>query len=138
MLKQTVTYPDINGNDITEDLYFNMSKAELTLLETEIPGGYASYLQALGASQDAHSIAQAVDKILLASYGVRRGNKFVKSKDITDEFRGSEAYSQIFMKIVQDEKFAIEFVNGILPNDIREQAKKIEAEEKAKEDKKSE
>ncbi len=63
-------------------------------------------LQALGASQDVHSIAQAVDKILLASYGVRRGNKFVKSKEITDgipRFRG--IFSDLHERLSRTKKF---------------------------------
>ena len=29
MLKKTITYEDYNGNTITEDFYFNLSKAEV-------------------------------------------------------------------------------------------------------------
>jgi hypothetical protein len=29
MLKKTITYTDYNGNKLTEDFYFNLSRAEI-------------------------------------------------------------------------------------------------------------
>ena len=34
MIKQTITYTDYNGNERTEEYWFNLSKAELLRLET--------------------------------------------------------------------------------------------------------
>ena len=30
MIKKTITYSDFNGNERTEDFYFNLTKAEIT------------------------------------------------------------------------------------------------------------
>ena len=39
MLKKTVLYTDYNENEREEDLYFNLSKAEIMEMELSISGG---------------------------------------------------------------------------------------------------
>ena len=39
MLKKTIKYTDYNGEEQTEDFYFNLSKAELTEMELSTTGG---------------------------------------------------------------------------------------------------
>lgn len=51
----------------------------------------------------------------------------MKSPEISRSFAETEAYSVLFMELATDAKAAAEFVNGLLPADIREQAK-IEAD----------
>ena len=51
----------------------------------------------------------------------------MKSPEISRAFAETEAYSVLFMELATDAKAAAEFVNGLLPADIREQAK-IEAD----------
>ena len=41
-------------------------------------------------------------------------------------FMQTEAYSVLFMEMVTDNKKASDFVNGILPKDLVEQAEKME------------
>ena len=39
MLKKTITYTDYNGNERTEDFYFNLTKAEVVEMEMSTSGG---------------------------------------------------------------------------------------------------
>ena len=43
MLKKSVTYKDFNGQTVTEDFYFHMTKSEAVELEVNLPGGLAAY-----------------------------------------------------------------------------------------------
>ena len=45
MLKKTITYTDYDGNERTEDFYFNISKAELTELQFSVKGGLKNILE---------------------------------------------------------------------------------------------
>lgn len=126
MFKDTVTYTDYDGNERTETLYFNLSRAEVMQMELSIKGGFSSMLERIVKSEDGPEIADQFVKIIKASYGKKSedGKRFLKSEEITNEFVQSEAYSEFFMKIVSDEDYAAAFVNGIMPK-VDEQSKII-------------
>ena len=127
MLKKTVTYTDFNGDEITEDLFFHMSKSELIELELSREGGFAQSLQAIIEAEDGAAIIKEFKSILLASYGVKSadGKRFIKSQELRDEFESSEAYSELFMSLVTDADRAAAFINGLVPSDLVEEAQKI-------------
>ena len=52
MLKKTITYSDYNGNERTEDFYFNLTKAEVTEMELSVDGGLAQMLENIVNSKD--------------------------------------------------------------------------------------
>lgn len=123
MLKKTITYDDYNGNPRKEDFYFNLSKAELMELELGTVGGFSEMMQRLIDAQDAPSIMREIKNIILSSYGEKSadGKRFIKSKELSDAFSQTEAYSQLFMDLVTDDKKAAEFVIGLVPSDIAKQ-----------------
>ena len=43
------------------------------------------------------------------------GRRFVKSEELTQEFLQTEAYSELFIKLLTDENAASDFINGIIP-----------------------
>lgn len=120
MLKKTVTYEDpFNpGVEVTEDLYFNLTKAELVEMEMHT-GGLKEHLERIVESKNGQQIMDEMKGIILSAYGRRSGTAFVKNKLIREEFESSEAYSTMFMEMVTDADAAIEFVKGIMPKDMR-------------------
>ena len=52
MLKKTITYMDYDGNERTEDFYFNLSKAEIAEMELGSVGGLERTLQQIAQTQD--------------------------------------------------------------------------------------
>lgn len=131
MLKKTVTYTDYNGVERTEDFYFNLTKAEITEMELSTAGGFAEMLQKVVAAQDGPTIVKVFKDLVLKAYGEKSpdGKRFVKSEDISTAFAQTEAYSQIFMELATDAKAASAFVTGIMPADMRDDAKKLAAEQ---------
>lgn len=130
MLKKTVLYTDYNENEREEDLYFNLSKAEIMEMELSISGGLAEMIQNVVKAQDGPSIMKIFKDIILKSYGEKSpdGKRFIKSDELSTAFSQTEAYSVLFMELVTDANAAAEFINGIIPADVaKEAAKKTEA-----------
>lgn len=134
MLKKTITYTDYNGVERKEDFYFNLTKAEITEMELGTTGGLAEMIQRVVDAQDGPSIMKIFKELILKAYGEKSqdGKRFIKSEEISDAFTQTEAYSILFMELATDAEAAANFVNGIIPADLQEQAKKAQLELVAK------
>ena len=117
MLKKTITYTNYNGVEVTEDFYFNLSKAEVMEMELSKDGGLAEQLQRIIDAQDAPAIIKEFKDFVLKSYGEKSpdGKRFMKNDEIRDNFAATEAYSIIFMEIATNTDAATSFVNGVIP-----------------------
>lgn len=132
------TYTDYLGTDRTEDFYFNLNKAEIVKLELSIPGGLTGMLKTLIEKQNIPKMIEVFDMLIDKSYGVRSadGRSFVKTKEVLEDFKSTEAYSNIYMRFATDSKFASDFLNNIIPKDMAEEiAKMSDADKKAITDK---
>ena len=129
MLKKTITYEDFNGDEVTEDFFFHLSKAELIELEMSQQGGLSQWLQNVVAAEDGKAIITEFKKIILSAYGVRSadGKRFTKNQQLRDQFESTEAYSVLFVELVTDTDSAAAFVNGIIPTNLAEDAAKVVA-----------
>lgn len=124
MLKKTITYENFDGEEVTEDFYFHLTKAELVELEMSKPGGLADYMQKLIEKDDRAGIIQTMKELILSSYGKRDAVKkqFVKNPVMRDEFEASEAYSELFMELVTKPDASLEFMTGVIPAGLAKQA----------------
>lgn len=125
MLKKTIKYTDYNGVERKEDFYFNLTEAEITEMELSTAGGLAEMVNKIVAAQDTTSIVKIFKDIILKAYGEKSpdGRRFMKSKELSDAFSQTEAYSKLFMELAVDDKAAADFVNGIIPNNTRNDVK---------------
>lgn len=121
MLKQTITYTDYNGNERTEDFYFNLTKAEVMEMEMSTSGGLTETIQRIVTAQDAPAIIKIFKDIVLRAYGEKSldGKRFIKNDELREAFSQTEAYSQLFMELATDADKASKFVNGIMPADMQ-------------------
>ena len=123
MLKKTITYTDFNGNERTEDFYFNITKAEAMEMELGQTGGFSEMLQRIIAAQDLPALIKEFKDFIDKSYGVKTpdGKGFTKidkeGYPLVNEFKATEAYSVLFMELATDDKKAAEFVRGVLPKE---------------------
>ena len=117
MLKKTVTYTDYNGSERTEDVYFNLTKAEIMEMELTTVGGLSAMIEKIVAAKDGPTIIKTFKDLVLKAYGEKSadGRRFIKSPEIAEAFSQTEAYSQIFMELATDDEAAAKFVNGIIP-----------------------
>ena len=120
MLKKTINYTDYNGMERKEDFYFNLNKAEVAEMELSTKGGLAEMIQKIVSSKDTPSIVKIFKDLILKAYGEKTpdGKRFVKSKELSDAFAQTEAYSELFMELATDAETASAFVNGIMPTDF--------------------
>ena len=126
MLKKTMTYVDYDGNERTEDFYFNLTKAELMEMTLSTSGGLDKYIERITKTQDTVKLIELFKEIIHKSYGIKSddGKRFIKNKEILEEFTQTEAYSDLFTSLATDDKEAANFVNGIMPKELLEAAKK--------------
>lgn len=123
MIKKTMTYTDYNGNERTEDFYFNLSKAEVMEMEMSTSGGLAEMIQRVVAAQDQPAIIKIFKDLILKAYGRKSpdGRKFEKSEELAMDFAQTEAFSMLFMELATNADEASKFVNGIVPADMAKQ-----------------
>lgn len=116
MLKKTVTYVDYDGVERTESFYFNLSESEIVDMELGVDGGWRKRMQRIIDSKDAPTLMREFKNLIMISYGKKSddGRRFMKSKEISEEFIQTEAYNKIFMELVTDDKAAANFANGII------------------------
>lgn len=132
MLKKVLTYTDFDGEERTEEFYFNLTKAELVKMRYSAAGGMEKRLQRIVNEKDPHKIIEVIEDFIKASYGVKSddGKRFIKSEKLFEDFKSTEAYSDLLIQLMTDEGAAASFVNGIVPPDVARAA----AEESAKRD----
>lgn len=134
MYKKTITYEDYDGNERTEDFFFNLSQAELMEMDFSASGGLEKFIHRIIESQDSKRLIELFKEIIMKSYGEKSldGKSFLKRRDghaLADDFAQTEAYSELFMELATDDKAATEFINGIIPRKLAEEVAKRQASE---------
>ena len=132
MLKKTIKFVDYDGNPREEEFYFNLSKAEVTLMELSVTGGMGSLLTKIIKTKDVKQLSEIFTEIIMKSYGEKSldGRQFMKSEEISNNFRQTEAFSELFMELITDANAAANFINAILPEIPKEAREKLEKEQK--------
>jgi len=117
MLTKSITYTDYDGVERTENFMFNLTKAELAELNLTTEGGLQAVIQKIVDSRDIPEITKWFKRVIMMAYGERSadGRRFIKSQELTEEFLQTEAYSELFIELITDEKAAAAFINGIIP-----------------------
>lgn len=149
MLKKTITYTSLfTDQPVTDDYYFHISKADLVEMEMEEHKaqytnkdgekltGMVAKLQKVVDSQDGKEIIAELKDIIRRSYGQRDGDRFLKSRERSDDFLASEAGSELLFQLCTNAESAAEFINGIIPKnldqlsaEIRREAAALEAQD---------
>ena len=117
MLKKVITYEDFDGNKRTDTCWFNLTKAECMEMELIATGGMQKMIQQIIDEQDSKRLVAIFKEIILKSYGEKSadGRYFKKSKEISENFAATGAYSELFMELATNADAASEFINGVIP-----------------------
>lgn len=129
MLKQVVQYEDYNGVSRTEELYFNITRMEFIDnidLEQEIRkiDSMSEGDKRELVPQEIKLILNLVKRLIKMAYGVRSedGRHFRKNNEVWDDFVDSAAYDAFLEGLFLEPNKALDFMTGILPKDIRDEA----------------
>lgn len=127
MLKKTIAYTDYNDVERTEDFYFNLSKAELVMMETSTTGGLKQRLEKIVQTQDNVSIMEIFRDLIHRAYGEKSadGKRFIKSDELSTAFEQTEAYSELVMELMGDANKASIFINSIIPSDLADKISEL-------------
>ena len=127
MLKKTIKYKDFNGNEREEDFYSNLMQSEIAELELSTVGGFTESIQKIIQTQDGPEIIKQFKKIILKSYGEKSadGKRFIKSDELSEAFSQTNAYSELFMELATDDEAASAFINGIVPDELKQDENNI-------------
>lgn len=120
MLKKTIKYNTFDGAEVEEDFYFHLSKADIAKMQLSVVGDFHGYLKAIVEVGDPKVIIETFEEIIQKTIGQRTedGKGFKKTKEITEAFVATEAYSNLFVELVTDANAASEFIRGVMPTDI--------------------
>jgi|SRR3954451_6524904 hypothetical protein len=138
MLKKIITYTNpFTDQEVSEEHYFHISKADLVEMEMEEHGatyvnsegqtltGMQAKLQRIVDSQDGKAIMFELKDMIRRSYGKKDGDRFLKSKDIWDNFASTEAFSQLLFELCTDANAAAGFMNGVVPSNLDQIAAEV-------------
>lgn len=134
MVKKTITYTDFEGNEVTKDFYFNISKMEFRELNKKIPGGLERMIDSIKTEKDSDRLLDLLNMLILESYGEisedgRFGKEDARGRRLSGYFKISEAWDVLFTNLLQNEDELNEFLTGIVPKDIAEGAKEYAEKE---------
>lgn len=126
MLTKTITYEDYNGITRKEDFLFNLTKTELMKWDLKTPGGLAAKLERITQKFDVPELTSFIEALIDNAYGIKSddGVRFIKDEKLSTMFRQTEAYDQLFVELLSDEKKTAAFINGILPKELMEEVAK--------------
>lgn len=126
MLRKDITYTDYDGEQKTEVCYFHLTKAEIMEFNLSYKGGMSALLEDMTKTKELSVLIECFKRLILLSYGEKTATgKFIKSEEISNAFKCTEAYSQLFMELATETDKAIEFINGIVSKDIRDEIDKM-------------
>lgn len=133
MYSKKVKYEDYDGNEREVELFFNLNKAELLEMQLSWDGGLEKVLEKIIAEKDQKRMIEMFKMIILKSYGEKSldGNRFIKTPEVVEAFTQTEAYSELFMELATNDQAASDFINGIMPKKLIEEAQKLQEEQKS-------
>ena len=128
MYKIHEKYTDFDGNEREEDFLFNLKEDEVTHMQFGTSGGLAAAIKKIIATQDTPRLIAIFEEILDKSYGEKTpdGRGFHKDPALTQSFKETEAYSQIYMRLATNADAAQEFINNVIPKSMQEKAKQMQ------------
>lgn len=128
MYVKKINFTDFKGNEIEDEFFFNLNKAEVIKWLTT-SGDYTldKVLERLSKERNGKKIMEIFEEMIKMSYGRPSldGVKFEKSDKIWNDFYQSNAYSELFTELVTDASKAAEFVNKTIPKDLADEVAKI-------------
>ena len=118
MLAKPITYKDpFTGENVTETFYFNITTAEMLDIEARYNGSIMSAIKRVRDGRNLESIIEIFKYLIGKAYGERplNTNKFIKSKEATDAFLASDAYSELMFELLENKDSAADFFEHVFP-----------------------
>jgi hypothetical protein len=145
VVTKTVTYENpFTKQQVTEELYFSISKADLIEMEVDAHGtpsykkdgttytGMQARLQRMVDADDVPAVHKELKQIIRRAYGKRVDDRLVRSTEIWEEFEGSEAYSEFVFGLLTDIDEFTAFIQNVFPSNLEAIADEVLAKARAR------
>lgn len=121
MITKTITYPDFLDEERTETFRFNLSEAELMKWELSKEGTLTEHIKRIQETVDIPKLIDLYSELIDRSYGIMdpTGRKFVKTKEALEDFKATNAYSELFMELATNKDKGAEFIAGVVSNKLK-------------------
>jgi hypothetical protein len=130
MLKKVLTYTNLDGEQTTDTLYFNLTKRDFLKFvskytdftgvnlndDNAIADACRQYVDKIVQNKDLNKIIEFLEDLLLSSYGEKSedGKHFNKSAKVREDFSNSVAYAEIFGDLVTDGDALTKFLENVI------------------------
>jgi hypothetical protein len=134
MFRHTVKYTDFNDKAREETFEFNLTKEEIMSMELGVDGGFSELLKRMSELQNIPKLLEYFKQFVLKAYGERSGDgrSFIKVRDgkkLAEDFVQTAAFSEMFIDLFSDSKKAAKFMNGLVPQDLRDEVIKAQMQD---------
>lgn len=129
MYTKQITYENLDGEMVTEEHQFNLTKAEAIEMNFTRKGGMEEYINRIMQAEEHGELIAIFKDLIRKTYGVREGQRFIKTEADWQAFEDTGAYSAMFIELATNAKSAIEFFRGIFPKDMQAQVDEVVAEQ---------
>ena len=129
MIKKEVTIDGFDGPE-TRTYYFHLTKSEALTWVKETGGQLTKDLERVSKTDvedDLTDMLEMVGRILHRAVGERQGKRFVKTKEIADDFVFSGALDAVLTDLLSHAEEIDRFTAGLLPAGVMEEAAKQSA-----------
>lgn len=116
MIEQTITFRDVvTDKEVTKKFAFHLTKAEIVrLIGKDKDGDWEAYVDRLKQSEDLDTILNFLEDAVRLAVGYRTPEgKFLKTKEFASEFLASEAWGELFEKMLLEDGFMEKFAKGL-------------------------
>lgn len=116
MFKMPVTYRTYEGKEVTKDFYFNLNKGEIAEMNFAFEGGFEAWLDMIQTEPNVQDMIKVFKELIVKAYGKRLPDgQFVKTPEYTAAFVASDAYSEVFLKFIDNnDNFVSKFLEGAM------------------------
>lgn len=131
MFSKTFEYKGYDGNTHKETWWFNLSESELLKMELGSVGGINGLMNRMLREEHPEKVVDMFERIILGAVGERSadGRRFLKRNGaVAEDFRETPAYDQLFLELVASGEALTAFLKGAIPDEVRQNLEKAEAE----------
>lgn len=122
MFKKTIHFENLDGESVSKDFYFHMSKTELLGMAAE-GEEVINRINRIISTKDAKGIINEFRELIKLSVGIRSpdGTQFSKSPEAQAQLLDSPAFDELLLELCTNAGASSEFVRQLIPEKMQQQ-----------------
>lgn len=131
MLQKTIKFEDYNGNEVKQDFWFHMNKADIAEFKYRKDGSdMVDVISRIMTNENIRGVLDILKEIARAAVGRKSedGSRFIKDDEARSALFDTDAYSELMYELLSNPDYAADFIQGILPKDMAKQVEQTKEE----------